>query len=253
MIRYLYLVRLSLILALILSLLLSPKPALSQEENAPTVSEEEIKANIRERLEAVVAGAEDENEAAATPQATASTKRAWVGQIVGVAAGTLSIKVRQETKQVRITEATTIVDENRATIEADDLEIDTFVIVMGYLMEGHVLDARRIVESEEPTPNRLQAYLVTLTNMKADTLTVKNNADEESWELALLTSTAITQSVDGEITDIERTDLQVDDQLVIIAEENSETPTALDTTNIHLVNGRTIPAVENDAATSSSL
>lgn len=237
-----------LLLGLGLTLLFSSRIFGQENEATPSISEETIKENIRERLQDVVKSANTE----ANSPSPETTKRAWAGLLTDITNSTLTLTVKSEVKQAKLSAGTVIVDAKRQTIEPDELEIDTFVIAMGYLTAEGVLDTRRVVESPEPSPLTLTAYFVTIERIDDEILTVKNMSDDNSWELSLEKNVLITHSVDGQSSDIELEDLKVGDELVIIGSQNSDTPTTLDTTNIHLVSSRTIPAVESVEATPSA-
>lgn len=223
-------------------------PSLAQEpDQTPSVSEETIKENIRERLEEAVKGtAADTTSPNSTP-----VKRAWAGNLTDITNHTLTIESNSQAKQVEVSDTTVIVNANRETIAADNLEIDTFLIAMGYLTAGGVLDARRIVESSPPKPLTLAAYFVTVGSIDDDTITVKDK-ENTSWELSLSDDTVITQSVAGAATQIDVDNLKVGDELVLIGEENEATPTTLDTTNIHLLSSRVIPSIDTNESSPSS-
>lgn len=244
------LVSLSLFLFVGLSLaFLSPFPIHGQEPSAtPSISDETIKENIRERLEEAVKGTETEGKSSNATTA----KRAWAGSLTDITNHTLTLTVKSESKQAEVSDDTVIVDENRQTIDIDNLEIGTFVVAMGYLTPEGVLDARRVVESAPPSPLTLAAYFVTIESIDDDTLTVKNISDDQTWELELDDAILITQSVDGENAEIKLADLKETDRIIVIGSQNTETPTTLDTTNIHLVSPRTIPAVDTKESTSSA-
>lgn len=215
--------------------------------NAGDISDETIKENIRERLEKVVK--EDNPDIL---QAATSQKRAWAGNLQDISNQTLTIKTLSDTKQAKVAEDATILDANRQPIKAENLEIDSFVIAMGFLDNNSVLDTKRIVVTEEPEPNPLDAYLVKITQIQDDTLTVVSLQDQNlSWQLAITKDTDITQTVDGEQTEIELSDLKQEDRLVIIAEPDPNAPTTLDTVAIQLADGREILAEPEEATPSA--
>ena len=215
--------------------------------NAGDISDETIKQNIRERLEKVVK--EDNLDVL---QTATSQKRAWSGSLQDISNHTLTIKTLSDTKQAEIAEDATIIGANRQPIKAENLEIDSFVIAMGFLDKNSVLDTKRVVVINEPQPNPLDAYFVKISQIQKNTLTVVSLEDQNlSWQLAITKDTGITQTVNEEQTEIEFSDLKSGDRLVIIAEPDPNAPTTLDTVAIQLADGREILAEPEEATASA--
>ena len=194
------------------------------------ISDEEIKESIKERLEKV--SQDDES---------SFVKRAWVGTIEDITNSTLTLLTDSTTRQAQVAGDASVVDEDRSQIDTDELEIGSFVIAMGFINGNEVLDAQRVVVAQEPESTSAQSTFVTITDIDDDIITVTDDQDQ-SFQLATTDDTTITQTVDDEQTEIELSDLQIGDQLVIIAEVDSKAPTSLDTTAIHLVSNRDILA-----------
>jgi len=229
-----------LILFLVLLILLS-LPVHAQDSTSSAVSDDTIKESIKNRLEKV-AGNED-----TTLGTTASSqKQGWLGQITAITETAITIKTKLETKQIEISDDSTILDEDRRSIKAENLEVSSYIIAMGYLNNQAVLNAKRIVVTPAPSPQELKSFFTTISAIDEDQITITLDHDSsQTFTLQTDKDTTITQTVDSQQTEIAQDDLQVNDQLVVIALESSS---SLEATHIHLVTSRNILAdPDNDS------
>ena len=98
-------------------------------------------------------------------------KLGWVGQIVQIESGKISIDcLYKQTRHVLIDEDTIIINTKRQTVEADQLKIDQIVLAMGYIdIKGNLL-AKRILITNEPLENLKNAIvLATVTDISQTT------------------------------------------------------------------------------------
>jgi len=97
---------------------------------------------------------------------------------------------------------------------------------MGYLDNQNVLDAKRVVVTEEfQTPETESVFgLVTDISGEEKVLTIKHPKSELVYMVDINSNTEITKRVEGEIEEIEFSDIEENDRLVVIgeAEENEE-------------------------------
>lgn len=183
-----------------------------------TSSAEDITEKVKERLEKVAKEGEVLGE---------SVKKAYVGTLQSLTQNTLNIKTADSTKQAAVTASAKIIGAKREALKIDDLEIGSFLIVMGYLTDKDVLDARRVVVSEKP---KALPYAVSLTKYTKSLETTKD--------------ATFTQTFEGNQSEIELTDLKTDDSIIVIMNEKKQAVA------VHLISGR--PIISQDATPSAS-
>lgn len=183
-----------------------------------TSSAEDITKKVKERLEKVAKEGEVLGE---------TVKKAYVGTLESLTQNTLTIKTAETTKTAAVADKAKIIGLKREALKIDDLEIGSFLIVMGYATDKNVLDARRVVVSDKP---QAPPYTVSLTKY--------------TGQLELAKNAIITQTFEDNQTEIESTDLKVDDTLVVITNAKSQAVA------VHLVTGR--PIISQDATPSAS-
>ncbi len=216
--------------------------ALAQEStDSADVSEEEIKENISDRLKKV-AGSKDEN--------TTQIKQGWAGSIEDITQNnSLSVKTNGETKMAQVDPDAKIINDDKKTIKFENLEIGQYILAMGYLQDNQVLDTKRIVSINQPKPLKYQNYLATIKEINDGKITIQ--IENSTFTLEYDDDTQFSQAVDSEQAEIELSDLQENDQVILIATPDPKDDTTLLATNIHLLKGRTILA-DPDSATPSA-
>lgn len=200
-----------------------------QSATDEAIPQELIKENLKERLEKVV---KDESK-------MELLKRAWVGSLKTIANHTLTIDTREGPKLASISAQTSfLLLPKRAQISAEDLEIGSHTIAIGFLNGNQVLDTRRIIINEEPpeTPKR-QVHFVTIEDYdsRKDLLVVRLPS-QESQIVELTEDTEISQGSNGDIfeTSSERLESGLNSVIIveIEVENDSETRNLL---KIHLL------------------
>lgn len=84
---------------------------------------------------------------------------AYVGKITAYEEKVLSLKQDDQEKKAIITEETTLVFETK-NIESEDIETEWFAIAMGKIDENSLLQAQRIVFSEESPLSQIERQVV---------------------------------------------------------------------------------------------
>ena len=167
-----------------------------------------VKEKVQERLDEVQKG----------------QKRAFVGEVSDLTNHTLILTVRQEEKQVRVSDEATIINLKRQEIDFEDIEIGSHVIAMGYLEENGILDGRRIVVTEKPTPpvQRVAFGEMTDKSTEENVLTVKHPKKETVWSVEVTSKTRVTKKEDEEMETIKFDEIEIGDHLVAIGSPDTE-------------------------------
>jgi hypothetical protein len=215
-------------LALTAGSLFATTTVLSQETTSPAVPEEQVKENIKERLEQAIKDQDTE----------IKLKRAWVGILDSIANHTLTIETREGPKLASISaESAFVLFPKKTAITAEDLEIGSYTIAMGFLSENQVLNARRIIVQKE-IPESLTRQALFASSIEYDTdkeLIIANFASGETDIFELDRDTEITIGKDSEIIKASVEDIEKGQRAIIITkiEEDEETKTTL--IRIHLL------------------
>lgn len=202
---------------------------LSQETTESSVPDEEIKENIKDRLEKAIK----------EKDVKVRLKRAWVGTLQSIANHTLTIDTREGPKLASISAESTFVRlPKRAEVTAEDLEIGSYTIVMGYLDGNQVLSARRVVvQSEPPVTTKRQSHFATsLEYDSAGESITANLSSRETITLEVEEDTELSTAIDSQIKEAEIDDLRKAQRAIIIVktekEDEEETTTIL---RIHIL------------------
>ncbi len=180
---------------------LSPTPTDEVDPDSVKGVREEVEKRVREKIDEII---------------TRQEKRGWIGEITETSAIGFKIQVGEETRTVTINDEATIINENRQSINFEDLETGDWVIAMGYTQVDGSLDARRIVVTTEKDPlEKLSIYgIITEKAAQDEILLVRNN--EESYELIFTNDSEINLQQGTEIEETEYNDLAVDQKVVAV-------------------------------------
>ncbi|MCH7951435.1 hypothetical protein IH980_01675 [Patescibacteria group bacterium] len=224
--------RISLVLtaiALVSGGLLATTTVLSQEATKTAIPEQEIKESLKERLEKAIKDKDT----------VIRLKRAWVGTLDSIANHTLTIETRDGPKLASTSAETTFIRlPKRTKIQAQDLEIGSYTIIMGYLNGNQVLHAQRVIIDEKPkdTPKRQAHFATSLKFNTEDDFLTFDLATGETQTLQVSKDTQVTAGRDSEIEEASIDALAVARRAIIITktdeEDNGETSTLL---RIHLL------------------
>lgn len=114
---------------------------------SPTISEEEVKESLRDRLKRAI----DEKSDEAQQTLSKRQRRALVGTLKDLTDSTLTLTIKtRETRFAAISDDTAFVKKGK-TVTANDAALGDYLIVMGYPGERDILDARRVVITDGPT------------------------------------------------------------------------------------------------------
>lgn len=114
---------------------------------SPTISEEDVKESLRDRLKRAI----DEKSDEAQQMLSERQRRAIVGTLKDLTDSTLTLTTKtRETRFAAINDNTIFIKKGK-TVATGDAALGDYLIVMGYPGERDVLDARRVVITDGPT------------------------------------------------------------------------------------------------------
>lgn len=183
--------------------LASPKPSIVASPSPMPVSIDEVTENLKKRLV-------ESLDAETTP---AKSPRAYIGMVKDVIKNTIVISDKDGKKDIKLEDDATILrSPGSASIQADDIRIDDYIIAMGYPEGEDVLTGRRLIVSTNPikTPAK-SSGLGTIVKSSKTSLTLKVDSAER---VLAITSKTQFKSAGGTI---EFVDLAVGDTLIYTA------------------------------------
>lgn len=207
-----------------LALAQTPTP---DEEETPTEKVQEIRQKAQERVLELKQQAK---------------KRAFWGTLAEITNSTLILETPRGERRVK-TDQDTEFFLGKTEIDFEDLEIDNFIIAMGYLDESGTLLTKRIISLKTPPKPAIKRHAVygKVTDISADEkiLAVTHPKKEVTYEVQVTSKTIITKKVEGKMTKVTFADIEMGDRVVAIGtkEEENETITAR---IIHVIPGKAI-------------
>lgn len=205
-------------------------------EPSPSPDDERIKQKVEERIEKVLSTAEQ------------GQKRALVGILKSIANSTLTIETQGGNFQAKVAIDAIILNEDREEIELDDLAIGNNLIAMGYFDNQNVLDAKRVVITEEfQIPETESVFgLVTDISQEEKVLTIKHPKSATVYMVDVGTKTKITKRVEGEVKEIKFSDIEENDRLVVIGKPEENEEKIITANLIHVVTGASPETFEEE-------
>jgi hypothetical protein len=152
-------------------------------------------------------------------------RRAFVGQVTHVTTESISIETPNGEVTIKTSDKTSILMMPRLQpVQLSEVEINGFVIAMGYVDGDDVMDARRVLISPTPLfPVPKKLVIGTLTSIKSTQLVLETITKD----VATVAIGSKTSYGDAAGEDIKRTDLKTSDAvLAIIPETGIATPSA---------------------------
>lgn len=208
----------------------SPTPKASPTSTAsatPASNGKSIRDNLRERVE------EKLNKLSNKP-------RAFVGKITQISNSSLILQTKENTKQVKISEDTTIIQvsaKGQKTINESDLAVGEYVVAMGIIENKDTLSATRILTmTENPLRARQPVYGVVQSTDKG-TFTVKHPKKDETWTVKTSSSTRVTVKADGKIEKTSVDAVAVEDRIIAVGEPVKNTTNTITAKLLHVIPG----------------
>ncbi len=180
----------------------------SAKTASPSADPAVVKQNTLDRIEKIL----DEKGSSVL---NSLKRKAYVGQVVRVTTESLTVNTLHGEVTVKLTpEKTAMFLMPRLTpIEIADIEIDGFVIAMGYVDGDDVLDARRVLVSPTPLfPIKKGVILGVVQSIKSTQILVRTLTQEN--KVIPLSSKTINQDNTG--TTMKRTDVKGDSKILVI-------------------------------------
>jgi len=174
------------------------------EENPEEIEKlrEEIEKQVQEKLNSII----DKEE-----------KRGWTGEITDKGETGFKIDFKDESRTITLGSEVTIIDDYREEMTFNELNINNYVLIMGYLQIDGVLEARRIVVTQKVEDVSTLAIFGTINDKSTESnvLLVSDKAGEE-YELIIEKTTILRQKVDNEKKKIDYDDIHSNQKLVAI-------------------------------------
>jgi hypothetical protein len=169
---------LSLLLLLLIYKIFTQNFLLAQESTDSSTPDSTVKESIKERLEKAVS---DET-------IVVKIKKAWVGNLESIANHTLTIDTKEGPKLASISAETTYIRlPKRTSVKAEDLEINSFTIAIGFLNGNpYLLEITKDTQITQSRDNEIQEATVEdfVKNRKA--VIIAESSQDDSQESTTL-------------------------------------------------------------------
>ncbi len=188
----------------------SPEPVEEEDEISP-----EIKEKVQERIEAI--------------KETGSRKAAYFGTLTDVSNSTLTIESVKGERKIQADEEADFIGEKGQVIDLEDLEIDDFIIALGYIeTDGLLLGKRVTVLSEEPEPAESREAVygeVADVSSEEEVISLSSLKDEIVYEIEITSKTTIEKKVGEKIEEIEFEEIEIGNRLAAVGIKENENGT----------------------------
>lgn len=213
------------------------------------IDDQTITENIKKRLEKVSGKIDD--------IVTEKKKLALIGTLESIANSTLTITGDSDISLASVSAETAFIrNPGNDDIDLDEVAIGDFIIAMGYLNGSEVLEARRVIvsnEQPEPTTKKSAIGRIADLNLDDDEL-ILTQPDGSTLTLSIDDDTDIKQDTNGVQEIIDSQDLQADQQLIVVyqpdedEEESNNTVLLLVVIPSQLANRDSLPPEASDSA-----
>ncbi|MBN1263231.1 MAG: hypothetical protein JW991_02645 [Candidatus Pacebacteria bacterium] len=143
-------------------------------------------------------------------------KRGFFGQVSDLFNQTIVLETDQGKKTAKIDQETILIGANRQKIKFEDLEIDNYLITMGYSQSADQLETNRVVVISQPKQDNRIAVMGRIKNLERTQFDLEPLRNSQSWQVILTPKTIINQNDAGEIQELEPESLAEDSLLIII-------------------------------------
>ena len=185
-----------------------PTATSSAKTASPSADPAVVKQNTLDRIEKIL----DEKGSSVL---NSLKRKAYVGQVVRVTTESLTLNTLHGEVTVKLTPETTamFLMPRLTPVQISDIEIDGFVIAMGYVDGEDVLDARRVLVSPTPLfPINKGVILGVVQSVKTTQVLVRTLANEN--KTVPLSSKTVYQDNTG--ATIKKTDIKANTKILII-------------------------------------
>lgn len=166
-------------------------------------------------------------------------KRAYVGEIIEIINSTLTLNTSLGEKQAKVATDAAIIGKGAKKMEFKDLEIGSFAIAMGYLSEEDVLDSRRLVVINKPTPPAREVAFGKVTDISPEEkiLTVKQEKKGVTYTVIVSDKTTITKKLETKVAKASFSDIKQGDVIVAIGTPAENERKVITAKIIHVIPG----------------
>ena len=237
---------LSLLLATTLLLTLSPILSIRAQSNtqatdSASTDDEQVKANIQERIRQVVDNPNNKQE---------SNLKGWLGTIESISAETISITTDSETRLVAITPDTTI-DQDEKSLDLEELIINSTILAVGTIDDTDILTAQQITVTQKPEAHHKLSILSSVSEVDTinDTISVIN-LNQSSPLLINITKDTLFSDSDTQKDPLDITNINPQDRLLVVYQPSSKDPSILNALLIHrtfTASPKPSPSPENES------
>lgn len=228
----------------ILSLFLLPTPLVAQETPESTKSNS-LTNKIKERLQETAEEGLDTIRDEITSKSKTPKKKAFVGSIKSLNETTISLEYKSHTLNINLDDTTQIIKSSgKKDLTIDDLEIDDFIIAMGFVSpESEDLAAKRVLLISSPEPQASRQLL----NGKINEID-GNKISIDSKSLVITNKTNLKVK---DIKDPEVEDLELDDNLfaIVTLDQNGDIK---EVNQVLVLPGKNNPAAQEPTNASES-
>jgi len=168
--------------------------------------------------------------------------RAYFGEIKQIGNQEFTLQTRREEIQVTVGEETKIIGRNKQDLQFKDLKVGDYCIAMGYLNEGRVLEAKRIVLIPKPKPPvRITTFgRVTDISEEEKVLTVRNEKRGLTYTVATNDKTMITKKGEKRIEKTDFSAIEVGDRVIVVGIRKESEEKIITAKIIHVIPGKAI-------------
>jgi hypothetical protein len=149
--------------------------------------------------------------------------KAYIGTVTDIADSTIQIKTTDSQIQQIATNKYSISVVNTTgtstkTVKVADIAIGDFIVAMGYIDGNEVLDARRILISDEATPSQINVSLFKVQASGKKSLTLSPVAGGESSTVVPDKNSDLISYKDGKSKSISLSDFTVSDLVIVVSD-----------------------------------
>lgn len=188
----------------------TPSPAEEEEEISP-----EIKEKVQERIEAI--------------QETGSRKAGYFGTLSDVSNSTLTIESEKGERKIRTDEDTDLIGKKGQMIDLEDLEIEDFIIALGYIETDGLLLAKRVsILEEEPEPaeprEAVYGEVADISSVE-EVISLAHPKGETTYEIEITSKTTIEKKSGEKTEEIDFDEIEIGDRLAAVGVKKNENGT----------------------------
>jgi len=170
-----------------------------------------------------------------------NTRKAFVGTVNKVIDQSFNLDTKSGPQVIKTDDETEIVDENRKKIGLEDIKLEDNLIVMGYLNEDDILEAKRVVLTPEPEEDKREIAAGIVTDLSKESLliTLKNENKVKTYTILVNNKTNIKQKENDQINEGEFKEITEGDFLIAIGTPEEDNGKIITATTLCFVNKQT--------------